>query len=215
MKLRMIVTLAAVTGAALAASAPARASIIVNISGSQSGEQTGGADCTVACQGPLINPVQVTLGAGTYSITDVWSPTNGLAPGALYDAWNFQAGNGQAWAWHWKALLDDGAGGATISPANYASHILFDVDAAYPADAFTSEAIAANFGYNTPAQLLTLSGTTTLDFVVNDYYLADNAGGVSLAISAVPLPAALPLFGAALATLAACGRRRARARPEG
>ena len=207
MHLRSILATATAALVTLAASDAAKASIIVNISGSQSGEETGGADCTVACQGALINPVQVTLGAGTYSISDAWSPTNGLAPGALYDAWNFQVGNGQSWAWHWKALLDDGSAGSTISQANYASHILLDVDAAYPADAFTSESIAANFGYNTPAQLITLSGTTTLDFVVNDYYLGDNLGGVSLAISAVPLPAALPLFGTALVGLIGLARR--------
>lgn len=71
----------------------AQADVIVNISGTANGEDTGGQDCSVACEGPQIDPVQHTFGPGTYSITDAWSPTSGLATGALYDAWNFQSAN--------------------------------------------------------------------------------------------------------------------------
>ena len=186
---------------------------IVNISGTANGEQTGGADCNVACEGALISPVQVTFAQGTYNISDAYSPTTGLQSGASYDAWNFEAGNGQAWVWHWKALLDDGQDGATINVGNYASHILLDVDAPNPADAFTTEAQAAAFGAATPISQLTFTQTTTVDFVVNDYYLPDNAGGVSLDIesaSAAPEPATwgMMLFG--FAGLGFIGHRRAK-----
>ncbi len=193
--------------------APAHATI-VNISGTQNGEQTGGGGCD-ACEGALINPVQVTFAAGTYSINDAYSATTGLETGAVYDAWNFEAGNGDAWAWHWKALLDDGHDGATITPSNYASYILLDVDPLYPQDAFTSEAAAAAFGAATPASTLTFSTTTTVDFVVDDYYLPDNAGGVSLDIentsspvSPVPEPAAWTLMLLGVAAIGGSVRRR-------
>lgn len=197
--------------AALLGAGAAHADSIVNISATQNGEQTGGADCNVACEGSLIDPAQLTLGAGSYRITDAWSPANGLEPGALYDAWNFEAGNSAAWAWHWKMLADDGSDGSTISQANYASFILADVDAS-TSDEFSSESAAADFGYNTPPTDFTLSVATTLDFVVNDYDLIDNAGGVSLDIactagsclqsgSPVPEPGTFPLALAALALL--------------
>jgi hypothetical protein len=77
-------------------------------------------------------------------------------------------------------LLDDGSDGSTITPANYASYILLDVDRT---ESFTTESAAAAFGAATPASTLSLNETRTLDFVVNDYYLPDNAGGVSLDIT--------------------------------
>ena len=152
----------------------ARADIIVNISGTANGEQVGNQSCSITCNGALIDPVQVTLGPGTYLITDAWSPTNSTA---LYGSWNFEAGNPTAWSWHWKVLYDDGDDGATIDPSNYASHLIADVD---PTEAFSTAAAAALFGYNTAPLQIALSSTTTLDFIVNDYYLPDNAGGVSL-----------------------------------
>ena len=84
--------------------------------------------------------MQLTLGPGVYSLADAWSPTHGLEAGALYDAWNFEAANTQGWAWHWKVLTDDGHGGSTIDPMNYASHLLLDVDAT---QSFVTEAQAA------------------------------------------------------------------------
>ena len=187
--------------------------VVINISGTANGEQTGGADCGVACQGPLINPVQVTFAAGTYTFYDAFNPVTGLAPGALYDAWNFQAGNPHAWAWHWKALLDDGAGGSTINPGNYANYILLDIDRRNPEDTFATEAEAAAFGANTPPPTLTFTQTTTVNFVVNDYFLEDNAGGVSLTTEArvpsgVPEPAAWALMIGGFGVAGLSARRR-------
>ncbi len=195
--------------------ASAAGAAVVNISATQNGEQTGGSDCTVACEGALIDPVQVTLGPGTYVITDAYSPTTGLEAGALYDAWNFEAGNPDAWVWHWKALVDDGSDGSTIDPSNYASHVLLDVDGAYPADNFASEAAAAAFGAATPSSTLTLTAPTTVDFIVNDYFLSDNAGGVSLdiqAVSAAPESSTWSLMIAGTSLVGAMLRRRRRGR---
>ena len=189
-------------------SAPTAWADIINISATANGEQTGGVDCSIACEGALINPVQYTVGPGTYVIKDAWSPTGGLEPGALYDAWNFQAGNPVAWAWHWKVLLDDGSDGSTINPANYNSFILADVD---PTESFSTEYEAALFGAETAPTVLTFTRTTTLDFVVNDYYLPDNAGGVSLdikRITATPEPSTILLLVSGLLGLGAKVVRR-------
>jgi hypothetical protein len=177
LKTRAVLGAIACAAFALGSSA-AEAQQVVNISATQNGEDTGGVNCSVACEGALIDPVQVTLGPGTYSITDAYSTSTGLAAGALYDAWNYSSG----WVWHWKALLDDGSGGSTINPSNYSNYLLLDVD---PTQVFGSEADAAAFGASTPAQTFTLNSTTTVDFVVNDYFLGDNTGGVSLLLSSV------------------------------
>lgn len=58
---------------------------------------------------------------------------------------------------------------------------------------------------------LTLSKTTTLDFFVDDYYLPDNTGGVSLLISsstAIPEPASIALTLAGLVVFAMARRKR-------
>jgi hypothetical protein len=150
---------------------------IININARISGENAGNQSCTITCNGALFSPVQVTLGPGTYQFSDAWSPGSGLPPGALYDAWNFQGGNSDAWAWHWKVFLDDGSEGSTINPTNYSTFVLADVD---PTQEFSSESDAANFGFATAPVIINLAATTTLDFVVNDLQLADNTGGISL-----------------------------------
>ncbi len=206
---------AAVAASVIAMAAPASA-LIVNISATSNGEQDGGADCAYqSCEGALIDPVQVTFAAGTYTVNDAYSPTTGLEASAAYDAWNFEAGNGRAWVWHWKALLDDGADGATIDQSNYAAHLLLDIDAPLNPDSFTTEAAAAVYGAATPPSTLTFSAPTTVDFVINDYYLPDNAGGISLDIepvggapAPVPEPAAWALMLVGLGGLGAALRRR-------
>jgi hypothetical protein len=183
---------------------------IVNISGTQNGEQSW----DYAQVGALISPVQLTFQPGTYRVIDAYNSSTGYQAGALYDAWNFEAGNPQAWVWHWKAFLDDGADGSTINAYNYDAHLLLDVDAANPQDTFRSEQIAADFGTATAPSLLTFATTTTVDFVVDDYDLRDNAGGVSLDIEplsiappAVPEPASWTMMLTGFGLIGAVARR--------
>lgn len=71
--------------------------------------------------------------------------------------------------------------------------MLLDVDALNPQDTFTTENAAAAFGAATAPSFLTFATATTVDFVIDDYYLPDNAGGVSLDVEAVsPSTPAVP-----------------------
>jgi len=195
----------------------ARGGTIVNINALQNGENAGNQSCSITCNGSLLDPVQVTFGPGTYQLNDAWSSSSGLEAGALYDAWNFQAGNPTAWAWHWKVLFDDGSDGSTVNPSNYSSLLIADVD---PTQAFSTELAAANFGASTTPTVITLSQTTTLDFIVNDNELGDNAGGVSLDVActsgaclggtapSTPEPSTFMLLASGLAALGSLMLRR-------
>ena len=57
----------------------------------------------------------------------------------------------------------------------------------------------------------TFTSPTTLLFAVPDYYLSDNAGGVSVVVQSVPEPGAMTLLGAGGLLLMAAGRWRASA----
>jgi hypothetical protein len=144
------------------------------------------------------NPVQLTLGAGIYQITNA-------ASSGYYSAWNFQ-GSGLSstsnWVWSFEMAVD---GGAIIEDAyvnfNTSSKALaagITGTPTYNGNTLLGATSTAGF-YDT----FTLSTTTLLDFYVDDYNggLGDNYGGVSLNIQAVPEPSTY----AALSGLAALG----------
>ena len=120
---------------------------------------------------------QLTLDAGTYLIT------NGATSG--YDsAWNFQ-GYPNTPNWVWSFLIADDA----------TSQVLVNgyVGAVEPTQAAMAGLVGTTT-WNGTTELaatstqdfratLILTHTTTLDFLIDDYYLADNGGGVTININ--------------------------------
>jgi hypothetical protein len=151
--------------------------------------------------GPLYAPTQLTLGAGTYTITN-----GSLLPGAdpKYSAWRFDGGND----WVWSFMMIDDATGKLLVQGCCGTQV-FGSQAAAASDVFAQ----------TYSTTFTLAGTTTLDFITEDYYPYDNAGGVTLdiqasGVSAVPEPQSLALMLAGLGALVAARRRHAHARAD-
>lgn len=143
---------------------------------------------------PITSPggdplLQLTLGAGTYDITNA----TGL-PGAnpAFTGWNFSGG------WVWSVVIADDA---THKVVYYA-----DRGGVQGSQA----ALAAQPDVQAFHDTFTLTQTTTLDFMIRDYYLPDNAGGVAVSIAAVPEASSTALL--ALGLLALGLRLRARRR---
>jgi hypothetical protein len=150
--------------------------------------------------GDLLSPVQLILGPGTYTITNA-----SLLPGAdpQYSAWRFNGADNWVWAFMMindadKTVIVEGCCGAQV----------YNSQAAAAADPFAQNFFAS----------FTLATTTTLDFITEDYYPPDNAGGVSLDIepasktpistSAAPEPATLALLFPGVLLMGGMARRR-------
>jgi hypothetical protein len=140
----------------------------------------------------LINPVQLSLGAGTYTLTD--ATTTGY-----YSAWNFSGG----WVWSF-VVVDDATHLILKTDYTYNSVSGTQAEAAtdtthptYDGSTYLGSGGAPNF-----MDTLVLSAPTLLDFFTIDFYVPDNSGGVAINIAAsseIPEPAtaavlALPLL---------------------
>lgn len=184
-----------------ACSAPAQ--IVVNIDGRLYGFQFPTDPAPVP--GQIVHPFslapggalnQVTLGPGKYIITNA----TGM-PGADPNLTAFRFNGGNNWTWG-GVIADD----ATDKVVWYG-----DAGGVHSSQA----AVAADPAVQNYASSFTLGSTTKLDFMVRDYYLPDNAGGVALfirpAVTAVPEPGVVSLAAACtLAILAGAWRRRRR-----
>jgi hypothetical protein len=116
--------------------------------------------------GDLLAPTQLILGPGTYSITNA---TGMVGANPDYTAWRFNGGDNWVWAFMMindadKSLIVQGCCGAAV----YSTQAAAAADP-FPVNYFTT---------------FTLATTTTLDFITEDYFPGDNAGGVSLDIQA-------------------------------
>lgn len=148
------------------------------------------------------SPVQLTLGAGTYTFT------NGASSG-YYSAWNFQGyPNSGNWAWNFvvadaatnKVVLDDYVSGVMPTQAAMADKT---GTTTYNYHTLLPGTSTAGF-----VDTLTLTHTTTLNFMANDYGLYDNGGGVALNIAAVPEPEIYAMMMAGLGLLGFIARHR-------
>jgi hypothetical protein len=123
-------------------------------------------------------PLQLTLGPGTYSITNAATTGN-------YSGWNFEgypsSGN---WVWSFMIGSDHGNGTATVLNDDYIAGIFSTQAAAAGATTTTWDGNDQLPGTTTAAfyDTLNLPVTTTLDFFIDDYILSDNGGGVALNI---------------------------------
>lgn len=168
---------------------------IINIDSSHGFTYDGGGSDPAPVPGQHLNligtPVQLTLAAGTYQITNA----AGL-PGASFNAWSYNVFTA-SWAWAFVIVND-----STRNTILYA-------EAGGGSSAAQVAALPAVQNFSTT---LTLASTTTLDFTLRDYFVSDNAGGISLNITAVgtavPEPSTELLIALALAMLSWAARRR-------
>lgn len=143
--------------------------------------------------GALINPVQPTLGPGTYTITNA-SNLEGADP--YYSAWRFNGG--QNWVWAFE-MIDDATKKMLVQGCC--------------GDVYGTQAGAASASFATTySSTFTLAATTTLDFITEDYYPYDNYGGIALNIqsvtAAVPEPQTYALLLGGLLAMSRFARRR-------
>jgi hypothetical protein len=195
--------------AALTAGSGAEA-VVINIDARANGSYVAGGPLNVlpGTTAQPYNALQLTLGAGTYVITNA-------ATSGYYSAWNYQ-GSGQVssvghWVWSFmiaehggKIIEDVYINSVTGSQAEMAK--LSNV-AAYNGNTLLGVTSTAAF-----SERFTLTKTTTLDLYVDDWNwgLNDNYGGVSINIqAAVPETETYTMMLACLGLLAVVLRRRA------
>ncbi|WP_165244084.1 PEP-CTERM sorting domain-containing protein [Paludisphaera soli] len=189
----------------LAAPVVAPAGVIVNIDARYYGYAES---ATIPAVGEVVTPVvdapgglanQLILTAGTYKVTNASGEF-----GALFDAFRFNVSTGESWVWNFLIT--------NASEGNKA--VLFGEGSGLGA---TAEDVAAQSAVQDYSATFTLTKNAALNFMIRDYYLGDNAGGVSLLIQqvgpiipvAVPEPTGLVLLGVgSLLAAATLVRRR-------
>jgi hypothetical protein len=127
----------------------------------------------------MVRPVLVALPAGDYSLTDAWGQA-----GALYDAWNYNLSLPAAWDSHYYVAEQQGTSTSyklLLDAYSNRNPVCQNSNCSWFTQAQARDAFLA-----TPPMHLHLSQATVLAFASSDYLLTDNAGGMSISISAVP-----------------------------
>jgi hypothetical protein len=196
--MRLAMLRGAVAIVILAGCSAANAATIVIIDAQVNGAASagGGPQNPDVLPGAVLNDIygpknQLTLDAGTYLIT------NGATSG-YYSAWNFEGyPNSPNWVWSFliaddatsKVLADGWVSGVGSTQAAMAGLV---GTTTWDGNTQLSATSTRDF-----RDTLTLTHTTTVDFLIDDYYLPDNGGGVTLSISSVPEPSSITLLAAA------------------
>jgi hypothetical protein len=198
-----------VLGAALSLNASAQTIYTVNIDSMQNGSNIAGGPQNLlpgTIESP-INAVQLTLGAGTFQITNA-------ASSGYYSAWNFQGsglGSASNWVWSFEMAVHGGAivEDAYVGPVMTSQTAMASLTGTTSWNGNTQLSATSTAGFD---DTFTLSSTTILDFYIDDNGLSDNYGGVSLNIQAVPEPSTCAaLTGLGVLGFAAWRMRRRRA----
>jgi hypothetical protein len=127
--------------------------IVVNINGAVSGyDPING----------FVNPVTLTLPPGHYVLSDGFGH-----PNALYGAYNQYATAYDDW--YWNFTVGNIANGSAILTMGEATP-------------YQLRRLAVEAGRKLPHMFLTLPTTTTLEFGVDDSYVTDNSGGISVLV---------------------------------
>lgn len=178
---------------------------IVNIDAKVSGCTNASKACDSAAEHlpprtkvQLISPVNVRLAAGSYRISSAGSA-------GRYNGWRINSDNW--WVWNFGIAIKQSGGYGSLFYVAFAGGDYVTVRHGLPSGMYTSQKgiasskgpifggpggpnaavprLAKSGGPNGYVDILTLSAPTTLSFFILDYYVPDNAGGVSLKIEPV------------------------------
>lgn len=120
------------------------------------------------------NPVVLSLGPGTYTVTPI-----GVADGGLFNAWN--AWDGGCCPPSYAGWIND----YSLSSSEFSGYTMSD-HTIYSSDLLAlANAVSTSFS---------LSSVVDVNFYIVDDPYFDNLGGMSLNVSAVPIPASIWLF---------------------
>jgi hypothetical protein len=150
--------------------------------------------------------LQLMLGPGTYTITN-----GDTTPGDTYSAWNFQ-GYPTTQNWVWSFLVANDANSQVLMDDYIAGVYATQIAASSATGIATWDGPSNQLSATSTAgftDTLVLASPTLLDFMIDDYILSDNGGGVALTITGpgigttVPEPSAFVPLGLSLVALAA------------